>query len=64
MLTPGSLPTCSADTASTMLLALRLSAVEFSMLLMKPFTSTASSFFVLCLLAVSLLFLSVDDGWA
>jgi len=45
MLTPGSLPICSADTASTMLLALRLSAVEFSMLLMKPLTSTVCSCF-------------------
>src|SRR5690625_2454513 len=45
MLTPGSLPICSADTASTMELELRLSAVEFLMLLMKPVTSMVCSSF-------------------
>src|SRR6185437_13301940 len=37
---PGSLPTCSAETASTMESAFFFSAVEFSMLLTKPFTCT------------------------
>jgi hypothetical protein len=58
MLMPGSLPICSDDTASTMLSAFRLIAVEFSILLMKPETWMASSFLAFLGLVVSVLLAS------